>query len=84
MIGFLPHAQAAMAKRQIGVDLVERALEWPDWSDDDPNHLGRRRSYKTIPERDDRILRVIHWMDGSDIMVLTVFLDRNALKARRS
>ena len=72
-----------MAKRQISVDWVQRALASPDWSDSDPVHSGRRRSYKALPECDGRVLRVVHWMDGSDTVVLTVFLDRNAREARR-
>jgi hypothetical protein len=84
MIRLLPHALEALAKRQIPLDWVERTVNSPDWSDRDPRRLDRQRAFKAIAEAGNRILRVVHWTEGSDTVVLTVYLDRNALKARRS
>jgi hypothetical protein len=82
-IRLLPHAQEAMARREIPAAWVELALSHPDWSDDDPARPGRRRAFKAMPDCGGRILRVVYWRDGSDSVVLTVHLDRDALKARR-
>ncbi len=84
MITLLPHALEAITKRKIPLHWVERTVLSPDWSQRDPAHPGRQRAFKAIAECGNRILRVVYWTEGSDIVVLTVYLDRNALKARRS
>jgi Domain of unknown function (DUF4258) len=83
MIHFLSHAEEAIIQRAIEGEWIIRTLTAPDWSDADDRQHGRHRSYKAIPECGGRILRVVHWIEGSDVVVLTVFFDRNALKARR-
>ncbi len=42
----------------------------------DPRHPGVELSFKAIPERGGRILRVAHRPDGADVIVLTAFFDR--------
>jgi hypothetical protein len=79
----LPHAEEALATRGLSMTWVERTIVTPDWTDVDPRYPDRCRSYKAIQECGDRILRVVHWREAADIVVLTVYLDRNALKARR-
>ncbi|GBQ59650.1 hypothetical protein AA16373_1641 [Komagataeibacter swingsii DSM 16373] len=71
-----------MQRRGILPEWVKETVLKPEWSEVDPVHAGRMRSYRTIAELGNRILRVVHWTEGSDIVVLTVFPDRDAEKRR--
>lgn len=83
MIRYLPHAIEAMAKRGILEAWVTAALIAPDWTESDPRHADRTRSYKAIAEYGGRVLRVVHWSAGPDTVILTVHFDRNAVKPAR-
>ncbi len=83
MIRYLPHAVEALAKRGISEAWVTDTLSLPDWTEVDPRHPTRTRSYKSIPAFGGRILRVVHWSAGPDIIVLTVLFDRNAVSPAR-
>ncbi len=80
MIRHLPHVIEAMAKRGILEIWVMAALTTPDWTEPDPRRPDRTRSYKAIAEYGGRVLRVVHWSAGPDIVVLTAHFDRNAVK----
>ncbi|AZV37980.1 hypothetical protein CXP35_03350 [Komagataeibacter xylinus] len=79
---FKPHAREAMERRSIAPEWVTDTVLHPEWTEADPVHPERTRSYRAIPELGGRILRVVHWPEGSDIVVLTVFPDRDAEKRR--
>ncbi len=81
MIRYLPHAIEAMERRELGEAWVRETVIAPDWTEPDPRHPDRTRSYKAINAAGGRILRVVHWTDGLDIVVLTAHFDRNATKA---
>jgi hypothetical protein len=83
MIRYLPHAQEALEKRGINQAWVEVTILTPDWSEPDPGHGDRTRSFKVLEFLGGRVLRVVHWADGRDVVVLTAMLDRDALKNRR-
>jgi hypothetical protein len=80
MIFFLPHAEEAMQRRNIAHEWVEETLVSPDWTDTDPRFPDRRRSFKAIEAMGGRILRVVYWLENSNVIVLTVYPDRGALK----
>jgi hypothetical protein len=82
MIRYLSHALEAMAKRDLEPEWIVETIARPDWTEPDTVHPGRLRSYKAISDFGGRILRVVHWSDGTDIVVLTVYPDRDALKRR--
>ena len=82
MFLFLPHALEAMEKRNIPQDWVTRTIGVPDWTEVDAQHPGRTRSYRAIPEIGGRVLRVVHWPDGPDIVILKAYPDRDARKRR--
>ncbi len=82
MIRYRPHAEEALRIRGLLREWVEAALAAPDWTEPDPAHPGRSRTFKAIPETGGRVLRVVHWSEGDDIVVLTVYLDRDAGKRR--
>jgi hypothetical protein len=44
----------------------------------DPRHPERTRSYKAIVENGGRVLRVVHRVEGDDIVIITVHFDRGA------
>ena len=82
MIRYLAHAEEALAKRGIKPKWVVVTVEQPDWTDIDPAKPARTRSYKVIDELDGRVLRVVHWAEGDDIVILTAYPDRDALRRR--
>ena len=82
MIRFLTHAEEAMQKRGIEPAWVIDTLQMPDWTEPDPGHPDRTRSFKAIASSGGRVLRVVHWVEGPDIVVLTVMPDRDALRRR--
>jgi hypothetical protein len=71
-----------MARRGIDRAWVVETLATPEWTDIDPHHPGRSRPFKAIAAFGGRVLRVVHWPDGSDIVVLTAHPDRDALKRK--
>jgi hypothetical protein len=83
MIRYLPHALEALAKRDLKPEWIAETIGQPDWTEPDAIHPGRVLSFKAISDFKGRILRVVHWRDGDDIVVLTVYPDRDALKRRR-
>ncbi|MET0744346.1 MAG: DUF4258 domain-containing protein [Microvirga sp.] len=63
--------------RDIDLAWIQAAVERPDEREDDPAGDGRARSYKAIPERDGRVLRVVYVQEEPDLArVLTAFFDR--------
>ncbi len=78
MIGLTRHALEAISIRDIATDWIEAAVSTPDWSEPDPRHPDRTRSYKAIAEYGARVLRVVHRPEGDDIVIITVHFDRGA------
>ena len=78
MIRFTKHAQEAISTRDIAVDWIEAAISAPDRIEPDPHHPDRTRSYKAIAEYGARVLRVVHRLEGDDIVIITAHFDRGA------
>jgi hypothetical protein len=74
------HAREMLAERNIESDWVMRAVENPDAVEDDPFKTGRKRAFLKIPEKENRILRVVYIIDGNDVRIVTVFFDRGRAK----
>ncbi len=77
MIRLATHAARRAAERGIAPAWIEATIQAPDWTTPDPDPT-LTRSYRVIPERGGRILRVVHRPAGADILVVTAFLDRSA------
>ena len=79
MIRYSLHARRRLAEREISPAWVEVAIAQPDWvrPDSDP---GLIHSFKAIPERAGRILKVVHRRDGEDTLIVTLHLDRGAAR----
>jgi hypothetical protein len=69
-----------MRERELDVRWVERTVYGPDWVKADPHHPEMERRYRTIPERDGRMLRVVVVETPEEIRIVTAFLDRGARK----
>ena len=78
MIVLTKHIAREMANRRITLDFIERAIATPQRCTPDPNDSALTRSYKTIPEFGDRVLRVVHRPEGDNIKIVTVHWDRGA------
>ena len=70
------HAAAMLAERGLERDWVERTILEPDSTEPDPTHPERVRAFRSVPERDGRILRVVYVPEDGSCRIITVFLDR--------
>lgn len=70
------HAIDMLSERNIERDWVERTILDPNETGPDPRHPDRQRSFRTVPERDGRVLRVVYVPSGATYRVITLFLDR--------
>lgn len=78
------HAADTLALRGLERSWVERTVLDPDDAEPDPVHPERTRAFRAIPERGDRILRVVYVRDGDICRIVTVFLDRGRRRKRRA
>lgn len=78
MIRLTRHAQSRMLRRGLPFAWIEATIASPDRSVPDPDSPALTRSYKAIPEAAERVLRVVHRPDGTDILVVTAHFDRGA------
>ncbi len=73
---FTDHAREMLIERGIEEDWVIRTLRDPDVLENDPKREGRVRAFRAVPEREERVLRVVFERSGSTYHVVTCFLDR--------
>jgi hypothetical protein len=78
VIRLTKHAEEAIAARGIDPAWVATAITAPDRSEQDPLRPELTRSFKAIAQAGNRVLRVVHRRDHSDIVVITVHFDRGA------
>ena len=78
MIRLSAHAAARMRERGIDEGWVAEVLEAPERVQPDPTDAALTRSFRAIPAAGGRIRRVVHRPAGSDTLVITAFLDRDA------
>jgi hypothetical protein len=70
------HAHERVARREIDAAWVERTVLEPEFTEPDPNHPERVRAFRSVPERDGRMLRVVYVPEDEGYRIITVFLDR--------
>lgn len=70
------HAVTVMAERQIPLAWVERVLMKPELIEPDRVDPDLRHALGRIPERDDRILRVVYNINIEPWRVVTAYFDR--------
>ena len=67
-----------MAEREIEEVWVAETVAQPDWTEADPNDLALTRYFRTVEERGGRTLRAVAKVELFEVVVVTVFFDRNA------
>ena len=75
-LSFTRHARQVMAERDISQDWVEAVLDAPGFQAADPNDSSMIRFYGRVPERDNRVLRVVVNITIDPWRVVSVFFDR--------
>ncbi|MBO6901097.1 MAG: DUF4258 domain-containing protein [Rhizobiaceae bacterium] len=79
-VRFTAHAETVLRERRLEREWIERAAQSPEWTESDRANPEAERRFRAVPERDGRILRVVCVETGSEIRIISAFLDR---KARR-
>jgi hypothetical protein len=72
------HLTPELNKRHLKLAFIEATVTNPDWTMPDPSRPGVTRSFRAIPEFGNRVLRVAHRPENTDVFVLTAFWDRGA------
>ncbi|MGN7293283.1 DUF4258 domain-containing protein [Rhizobium sp. SAFR-030] len=75
---FTTHCETVIAERQLDRAWVEETVRHPDWREDDPSGPPVERRFSIIPQRENRILRVVCLETATEIRIITAFLDRKA------
>jgi hypothetical protein len=81
-IRYPAHALTAMRERELEAIWIERTVYDPDWVQLDPARPEVERRFRTIPERNGRVLRVAVVETPEEIRIVTAFLDRRARKPK--
>lgn len=69
------HAEAMLIERGLERQWIERAVLRPDTTEPDPAHADRIRAFKSLPERDGRVIREVYVDHGDAFHVITLILD---------
>ena len=70
------HARDALVKRGISTEWLERVLTFPKRTEPDATDAMLEHRLSVIPERGDRVLRVIINPHTTPIRVVTLYFDR--------
>jgi hypothetical protein len=76
IFAYTRHALTMLDERLIERAWVERTILEPEAVEPDPRHHDMTRAFRRVPERDDRVLRVVYVRAGLTCRVITLFLDR--------
>jgi Domain of unknown function (DUF4258) len=79
---FTNHAEAMLAERQIERVWVEATIAEPEEQEPDPRHPRVTLAFRTISERDGRVLRVAYEETEEEIKVVTTYFDRARRRKR--
>jgi hypothetical protein len=69
------HATERMRKRKLQPEWVERVVATPDGTEPDPSDAKLLHCFGTVPELENRVLRVIVSIDEPR-RIITAYLDR--------
>lgn len=72
------HALTVLAERELSHEWVARTIREPEWTRPEPGSPYVERRFRSLPERDGRVLRVVVVETEYEIRIVTVFLDRRA------
>lgn len=71
------HALDMLTEGSIDRSWVERTALAPDTVEADPGHEGRTRAFRSLPERDGRVLRAVYEQNEKQVRIVTLCLDRS-------
>jgi hypothetical protein len=71
-----------MGRHKIAPEWVERTIADPEFTRGDRTHPRRQNAFRRIPELDNRYICVVYEYFEREILVVTVFPDRDAEKKR--
>jgi|EndMetStandDraft_6_1072998.scaffolds.fasta_scaffold1413463_1 hypothetical protein len=72
------HAETVLTERRLEKSWIEQTINDPEWVEPDPSGEGAERRYRSLPDREDRYLRVICVETATEIRIISAFLDRGA------
>jgi hypothetical protein len=70
------HAQDMIEQRGLSLSWIEQAVAIHDFARIDRHDPSVTHAFKSIAERDGRILKVVFRANGDDILVITTHFDR--------
>ena len=73
---FTRHAETMLVERGIERDWVVRTVREPEEVEPDPLRENVFRAFRSVPERDGRVLRVVYSVNENELRIVTAFLDR--------
>ncbi|HEY8566878.1 MAG TPA: DUF4258 domain-containing protein [Beijerinckiaceae bacterium] len=71
------HALQKIEERGLDAGWIARCVFEPDDTEPDRNDPGVRLAFKAIQEREWRVLKVAHRVEGDSIRVITAYFDRS-------
>jgi hypothetical protein len=77
-IKYTKHAERRLMGRGIPKAWIEASIASPDRQVPDPKDPRLTRAYKRLLDAGGRVLRVVYMKTGSDTLIITAFLDRDA------
>ena len=77
-IRYTLHAETVLRQRELAKAWVERTTREPEWRSADPGEALAERRFRSVPERGDRVMRVVCVETDVEIRIISVFLDRRA------
>lgn len=72
------HARIRLQERYFKPSWIESAVWNPDWTEPEPKDPALQRRFKSLPEAQGRILRVICAETETTIRIISAMFDRNA------
>lgn len=81
-IRFSHHAETVARERGLDRDWIVQTIEEPEWSEPDPSDPEVERRFRTIPQRNGRIIRVACVETPREIIIVSAFLDRGARRPK--
>jgi hypothetical protein len=76
-INFTRHAADMLAERGIERQWVDLTVNEPDAIEPDSERGNVFRAFRSIPERQGRVLRVVYALSENQIRIITAFFDRS-------
>lgn len=77
-VRFIPHAEQRLDKRKVERQWAIETALLPERVEIDVLRPHRKRALRRLPERGNRWLRVVFEEHADEIVIVTIFLDRDA------